>query len=291
LERVTPELPQPDGVRSTGQSNLVAMGLSALGIVFGDIGTSPLYTLKTVLVLTGGTPTPDVVLGALSLILWTLIIVTSVKYVTVAMSIDNDGEGGILALMSLLVIKKHQRPAIVAVGLFGAALIYGDGAITPAISVLSALKGLNIATPALKAYVLPGAVAILIALFAIQPLGTSRIGKAFGPIMGLWFLSIAALGIWGVIRHPAVFAALNPLHGLHYLFSNGYASFLVLGGVFLCVTGAEALYADMGHFGPRPIRLAWSGIVLPSLVLNYAGQSAMVLDGAPIADNIFGHFR
>jgi KUP system potassium uptake protein len=263
------------------------MGLSALGIVFGDIGTSPLYTLKTVLALTGGQPRPEVVLGVLSLILWTLIIVTSVKYVTFAMSIDNDGEGGILALMSLLGIKKHQRPAIVAVGLFGAALIYGDGAITPAISVLSALEGLNIATPALNAYVLPGAVAILIALFAIQPLGTSQIGKAFGPIMGLWFLSIAALGIWGVIRHPAVLAALNPTFGLRYLFSNGHASFLVLGGVFLCVTGAEALYADMGHFGSRPIRLAWSGIVLPSLILNYAGQSAIVLDGAPIADNIF----
>ena len=263
------------------------MGVSALGIVFGDIGTSPLYTLKTVLALTGGAQTPDVILGVLSLILWTLVIVTSVKYVTFAMSIDNDGEGGILALMSLLGIKKHQRPAIVAVGLFGAALIYGDGAITPAISVLSALEGLNIATPALKPYVLPAAVAILVALFAIQPLGTSRIGKAFGPIMGFWFLSIAVLGLWGVIRHPAVFAALNPLYGLRYLLSNGYASFLVLGGVFLCVTGAEALYADMGHFGSRPIRVAWSGIVLPSLILNYAGQSAIVLNGAPIADNIF----
>ncbi len=263
------------------------MGLSALGIVFGDIGTSPLYTLKTVLDLTGGTPEPGTVLGVLSLILWTLIIITSVKYVTVAMSIDNDGEGGILALMALLGIKKHQRPAIVAIGLFGAALIYGDGAITPAISVLSALEGLNIATPALKSYVLPAAVAILVALFAIQPLGTSRIGKAFGPVMGLWFLSIAVLGIFGIARHPAVFAAINPLIGLRYLFSNGYASFLVLGGVFLCVTGAEALYADMGHFGRRPIRLAWSGIVLPSLILNYAGQSAIVLDGAPATGNIF----
>jgi KUP system potassium uptake protein len=263
------------------------MGLSALGIVFGDIGTSPLYTLKTVLALSGRTPAPEAVLGALSLILWTLIIITSVKYVMFAMSIDNDGEGGILALMSLLGIKKHHRPAIIAIGLFGAALIYGDGAITPAISVLSALEGLNIATPSLTAYVLPAAVAILIALFAIQPLGTSRIGKAFGPIMSLWFLSIAALGVWGVIRHPAVFAALNPLHGFRYLSSNGYESFLVLGGIFLCVTGAEALYADMGHFGSRPIRLAWSGIVFPSLILNYAGQSAIVLDGAPIADNIF----
>ncbi|MGI8569825.1 MAG: potassium transporter Kup [Methylocella sp.] len=263
------------------------MGLSALGIVFGDIGTSPLYTLKTVLDLTGSMPTPGAVLGVLSLILWTLIIITSVKYVIFAMSIENDGEGGILALMSLLGIKKHQRPAIVAVGLFGAALIYGDGAITPAISVLSALEGLNIAAPALKPYILPAAVAILVALFAIQPLGTSRIGKAFGPIMGLWFLSIAMLGLSGVMRHPAVFAALNPLYGLRYLLSNGYASFVVLGGVFLCVTGAEALYADMGHFGPRPIRLAWSGMVFPSLILNYAGQSAIVLEGSSTADNIF----
>ena len=263
------------------------MGLSALGIVFGDIGTSPLYTLKTVLDLTGGTPTPDVVLGVLSLIVWTLIIITSVKYVIFAMSIDNGGEGGILALMSLLGIKKHQRPAIVAVGLFGAALIYGDGAITPAISVLSALEGLNIAMPTLNSYVLPAAVTILIALFAIQPLGTSRIGKAFGPIMGLWFLSIAVLGLWGILQHPSTLVAINPLYGLHYLFSNGYASFVVLGGVFLCVTGAEALYADMGHFGPRPIRLVWSGIVFPSLILNYAGQSAIVLEGASTTSNIF----
>ena len=282
-----PDTPQTDPAPFLDRSSLGAMGLSALGIVFGDIGTSPLYTLKTVLNLTGGTPTPDIILGVLSLIIWTLIIVTSVKYVTVAMSIDNDGEGGILALMALLGIKKHQRPAIVAVGLFGAALIYGDGAITPAISVLSALEGLNIALPALKTFILPAAVAILVALFAIQPLGTSRIGKAFGPIMGLWFLSIAALGLWGILQHPAVLTALNPLYGLRYLLSNGYASFVVLGGVFLCVTGAEALYADMGHFGPRPIRLAWSGVVFPSLILNYAGQSAIVLDGASTADNIF----
>src|ERR1700745_1225841 len=251
------------------RSGLAALGLAALGIVFGDIGTSPLYTLKTVLSMTGGTPTPAIVLGVLSLIVWTLIIITSVKYVIFAMSIDNEGEGGILALMSLLGIKKHQRPAIVAVGLFGAALIYGDGAITPAISVLSALEGLNIAAPALKDFVLPAAMAILIALFAIQPLSTSRIGKAFGPIMGLWFLSIAVLGLWGVTRHPAAFAALNPLYGLRYLLSNGYASFVVLGGVFLCVTGAEALYADMGHFGPRPIRLAWAGLGFPSMVLHH----------------------
>jgi KUP system potassium uptake protein len=261
--------------------------LSALGIVFGDIGTSPLYTLKAVLNLTGAHPAPPAILGVLSLILWTLIVITTVKYVIIAMSIDNDGEGGILALMSLLALKKHQRPAIVAVGLFGAALIYGDGAITPAISVLSALEGLNIALPALHPYVVPASVAILVLLFAVQPMGTSRIGKAFGPIMALWFLTIGALGVWGVAQHPAVLAALNPLYGLRYLLSHGYASFLVLGGVFLCVTGAEALYADMGHFGPRPIRLAWSAIVFPSLLLNYSGQAAIVLAGAPTSDNIF----
>ena len=269
------------------KSSLAVMGLSALGIVFGDIGTSPLYTFKTILNMAGGTPAPSVVLGSLSLILWTLIIVTSVKYVGFAMRINNDGEGGILALMSLLAIKRNNRPAIVAIGLFGAALIYGDGAITPAISVLSALEGLNIAAPSLKPYVLPAAVAILVSLFAIQPLGTARIGKAFGPIMGFWFLAIAALGVCGIVRHPAVLAALNPLYGFRFLFSNGFTSFLILGGVFLCVTGAEALYADMGHFGPRPIRFAWSAIVLPSLVLNYAGQAAIVLEGAPAVENIF----
>ena len=247
---------------------LPTLGLAALGIVFGDIGTSPLYTLKTVLNMTGPAPTAETILGALSLIVWTLIMITSVKYVMVAMSIDNDGEGGILALMSLLAIKKQQRPVVVALGLFGAALIYGDGAITPAISVLSALEGLQLAAPRVAPYVLPASVAVLVALFAIQPLGTARIGKAFGPIMALWFLSIAAMGLAGVVRHPAVLAALNPLRGVQYLASHGSGGFLILGGVFLCVTGAEALYADMGHFGPRPIRLAWSVVVLPSLLLS-----------------------
>ncbi len=273
--------------RTQSKPGLGVMGLSALGIVFGDIGTSPLYTFKTILNMTGNMPAPDVILGILSLILWTLVIVTSVKYVGFAMRVDNDGEGGVLALMSLLAVKKHRRPTIVAIGLFGAALIYGDGAITPAISVLSALEGLNIATPSLGPYVLPAAVAILVALFAIQPLGTERIGKAFGPIMAIWFFSIAILGLWGISRHPAVLVALNPIYGIRFLFSNGFTSFLVLGGVFLCVTGAEALYADMGHFGPRPIRLAWSAIVLPSLALNYAGQAAIVLGGASTTDNIF----
>ena len=273
--------------RRPAAASLGALGLTALGVVFGDIGTSPLYTLKTVLALVGDRPDPAAILGVLSLVIWTLIVVTSVKYVSVAMRIDNDGEGGILALMTLLGVKRQHRPVIIAVGLFGAALIYGDGAITPAISVLSALEGLEMAAPSVQPYVLPMAVAILIALFALQPQGTSRIGRAFGPIMALWFIVIAALGLWEIVQHPAVLVALDPRRGLAYLFSGGAASFLVLGGVFLCVTGAEALYADMGHFGAKPIRLAWSALVFPSLVLNYAGQAALVLAGAPTSDNIF----
>lgn len=283
-------MPQASALIDTpakSRPGLAVMGLSALGVVFGDIGTSPLYTLKTVLALSGGKPSAPVILGLLSLLIWTLIIVTTVKYVSFAMRIDNNGEGGILALMSLLGIKKKKRPLVVAAGLFGAALIYGDGAITPAISVLSALEGLNIVVPEAKPFILPATVAILVALFAIQPMGTSRIGRAFGPVMALWFLCIAVLGIRGILLHPSILIALNPIYGLEFLFSNGYTSFLVLGGIFLCVTGAEALYADMGHFGRRPIRLAWSAIVFPSLLLNYAGQAALVLSGADSTQNIF----
>jgi KUP system potassium uptake protein len=271
----------------TNRSGLTTMSLAALGVVFGDIGTSPLYTLKTVLDTTGDHPSAQAALGSLSLIVWTLIIITSVKYVALAMRIDNDGEGGILALMSLLGIKRGHRPAIVAVGLFGAALIYGDGAITPAISVLSALEGLDIATPAFHPFILPASVLILFALFAVQRFGTTRIGVAFGPVMAAWFVIIALLGIGGIARHPAVLLAIDPRHGLQFLLSSGMTGFLVLGGVFLCVTGAEALYADMGHFGARPIRLAWSAVVLPALLLNYAGQAALVVEGAPTSGNIF----
>ncbi len=274
-------------VRPTVTGSLPALGLSALGVVFGDIGTSPLYTLKTVFGLAGDKSGSFVAVGVLSLVIWTLIVVVMVKYVSIAMRVDNDGEGGILALMALLGVKREQRPIIVAVGLFGAALIYGDGAITPAISVLSALEGLKIATPAVQQYILPATVVILIALFAVQPQGTARIGRTFGPIMALWFLSLAALGICGIVQHPSVLIAIDPRHALRYIFSGGVGTFLVLGGVFLCVTGAEALYADMGHFGTRPIRLAWSTLVFPSLVLNYAGQTALVLDGASTTDNIF----
>ncbi|HET7490769.1 MAG TPA: KUP/HAK/KT family potassium transporter, partial [Bradyrhizobium sp.] len=206
-----------DDARQNPKGKLPVLALSALGIVFGDIGTSPLYTFKTVLGTAEVPSDPATILGALSLVLWTLFIVTTVKYVSFAMRVDNDGEGGILALMALLGVKKQRRPTIVAVGLFGAALIYGDGAITPAISVLSALEGLNMATPALQPYVVPAAVAILVALFAIQSKGTSAIGHFFGPVMLLWFATMAAMGIWGVARHPAVFAALNPIYGLSYL--------------------------------------------------------------------------
>ncbi|HKD24177.1 MAG TPA: KUP/HAK/KT family potassium transporter [Rhizomicrobium sp.] len=267
--------------------SLAALSLQALGVVFGDIATSPLYTLKTVLDVTGAHPDARAVLGSLSLLIWTLLIVTSVKYVNIAMRIDNDGEGGILALMSLITRGPLKRPFIVACGLFGASLIYGDGAITPAISVLSALEGLDLVSPVFRPFVLPGSVAILFVLFLVQKQGTAKIGGAFGPVMLTWLLAIAALGVSGILRHPGVWVAVNPYYGLDYLAHGGMTSFLVLGGVFLCVTGAEALYADMGHFGPRPIRFSWSTIVLPSLVLNYAGQAAIVLAGAPTAGNIF----
>jgi KUP system potassium uptake protein len=282
------ELVQPvSDARQAPKGNLSALALGALGIVFGDIGTSPLYTFKTVLGTAEMPSDPATVLGALSLVLWTLFIITTVKYVSFAMRVDNDGEGGILALMALLGVKKQHRPTIVAVGLFGAALIYGDGAITPAISVLSALEGLEMATPALQPYIVPGAVVILLALFAIQSRGTAAIGHFFGPIMLVWFIAMAVMGVWGIAQHPSVFAALDPRCGLDYLVSHGMTGFLVLGAVFLCVTGAEALYADMGHFGSRPIKLAWFAIVFPSLILNYAGQAALVLEGAPTDGNIF----
>ncbi|WP_024511371.1 potassium transporter Kup [Bradyrhizobium sp. ARR65] len=276
-----------ESVRRGPQGKASLLALSALGVVFGDIGTSPLYTFKTILGTAEKSPDAAAVLGALSLVLWTLFIITTVKYVLFAMRVDNDGEGGILALMALLGVKKQHRPTIVAVGLFGAALIYGDGAITPAISVLSALEGLNMATPVLQPYVVPTAVVILFALFAIQSQGTSTIGHLFGPVMLAWFAIMAVMGLFGIAKHPAVFAALNPTYGLSYLFSNGFTGFLVLGAVFLCVTGAEALYADMGHFGAGPIKLAWFAIVFPSLILNYAGQAALVIDGAPTDGNIF----
>ena len=280
-DRGLPESPQPSG------QSLAALSLGALGIVFGDIGTSPLYTLKTVLSDAGGHTDRAVILGMLSLLVWTLIVVTTLKYVLLAMRIDNDGEGGILALMSLIGIKRESRPLIIGAGLFGAALIYGDGTITPAISVLSALEGLHLAIPSFDAYVLPATVAILALLFLLQPFGTAAIGRLFGPVMAVWFVVIALLGLWGIAQNPSVLAGLSPTYAIHYLSHAGFTGFALLGSVFLCVTGAEALYADMGHFGRKPIWAGWFAAVFPALILNYAGQAAIILTGASTEDNIF----
>ncbi len=289
MSTTSPPVSFPQGIAAQQHhGGATAMALSALGVVFGDIGTSPLYTLKVVLGAAGSEAAGRAAaLGSLSLIIWTLIIVTSVKYVSVAMRVDNHGEGGIMALMALLGGRKKKRGVIIAFGLFGAALIYGDGAITPAISVLSALEGLSILTSRFDPYIVPVTVAILVVLFLVQPRGTEKIGRMFGPVMAVWFLTLGLLGLSGIVQNPSVLAALNPAHGIHYLFSGGAGSFLVLGAVFLCVTGAEALYADMGHFGRIPIQLAWSVLVFPCLVLNYAGQTALVLSGIPDGNNTF----
>ncbi len=266
------------------RGNLAAMAVATLGVVYGDLGTSPLYTMKTALQWIGSDATPEAMLGMFSLITWTLIIITSIKYVAVVMRADNDGEGGILALMSLLGIKHGERAGVIALGILGAALLYGDGAITPAISVLSALEGLKAPVPALAPHVLTLSFVVLLGVFALQPLGTAQIGKLFGPIMTIWFVTIGVLGLFGIMRHPGVLAALDPRYGVAFLFGHGLTGFMVLGAVFLCVTGAEALYADMGHFGARPIRLTWYGLVMPTLLLNYAGQTALLADGAVPAD-------
>jgi KUP system potassium uptake protein len=263
--------------------------LSALGIVYGDLGTSPLYTLQTVVQATGGRFTPASALGILSLIIWTLIITVSIKYCVFVMRADNHGEGGILALMSLIGANSFRggTKLLTFMGLLGAALLYGDGVITPAISVLSALEGVNVVTAGLKPFVMPIAVGILVALFAAQKFGTARIGRAFGPIMLLWFIVIAGLGLAGIVRNPSVLAAIDPRHAVGFLIHSGGAGFLILGGVFLCATGAEALYADMGHLGRGPIKLSWYTIVLPALLLNYAGQTALLIEKGTVAGNPF----
>jgi KUP system potassium uptake protein len=263
---------------------VLGAGLAALGIVFGDLGTSPLYTMQTVIGSIGGAGTPVAAMGVLSLIVWALIVTVSVKYCLFVMRADNHGEGGILALMSLL---GTQRGALVVAGLFGAALIYGDGIITPAISVLSALEGINLVTDVLRPYVMPGAVVILLLLFAGQSLGTARIGRVFGPVMLVWFATIALLGIVSVAQAPQVLAAIDPRFAVRFLAQHGTGSMVVLGGVFLAITGGEALYADMGHFGRLPIRGAWYVVVLPALLLNYAGQTALLLRQPKLSGNPF----
>lgn len=253
---------------------LAQLSLAALGVVFGDLGTSPLYTMHAISETLGGRLTPDVALGALSLIFWTLIVTISVKYCIFVMRADNHGEGGTLALMYVIGANRFRkgRWVLTAMGLLGAALLYGDGAITPAISVLSAIEGVNIATTALKPFVVPAAVAVLLALFFVQQYGTRVIGLALGPVMVVWFAVISVLGIAGIARYPMVLSAVSPLYAVHFFTLTGWKGFLALGGIFLCITGGEALYADIGHFGRRPIRIAWYGLVLPSLLLNYAGQ-------------------
>jgi KUP system potassium uptake protein len=266
-----------------------AAALAALGIVYGDLGTSPLYTLQAVIGATGGHFSPELALGTLSLIFWALTLTISVKYCLFVMRADNHGEGGILALMSMTGAnwsKKSGRTLIV-MGLFGAALLYGDGIITPAISVLSALEGLNIATDVFKPHVVAIAVGILFVLFAIQMRGTAQIARASGPVMLAWFAVIAVLGVVGVSRHPAVIAAIDPRYGIALLTGHGWSGLAVLGGVFLAMTGGEAMYADMGHIGRNPIRTSWYGIVLPALLLNYAGQVALYLDNPDLAGNPF----
>jgi len=270
------------------QSPSLATILLALGIVYGDLGTSPLYTLQTIVHLMGHAFTPEAALGSVSLVFWSLIVTISLKYSLFVMRADNHGEGGILALMAMTGAHWSGRGRwLVIFGLFGAALIYGDGIITPAISVLSAVEGLNVATDVFKPYTMPMTVLILVVLFSVQSRGTAKVGKAFGPIMLIWFTTMAMLGIVGIVRHPQVLGALNPIHGLRLLGTYGLLGLSILGGVFLALTGGEALYADMGHVGRSPIRIAWYCIVLPALVLNYAGQVGKFMDAPDLESNPF----
>ena len=274
------------------RSSTAALTLSALGIVFGDIGTSPLYAVKETFSPQHGIALSEAnILGGLSTMFWALMMVVSLKYVTLIMRADNRGEGGIMALIALAQSAVRDQPQwrlrIALIGMLGAALFYGDAVLTPAISVLSAVEGLEVATGAFQPYVVPIAVGVLLALFAIQARGTARVGRLFGPITMLWFITLGVAGIHGVVRAPVVLAALNPLHALAFLSGHGAASFIVLGSVVLVVTGAEALYADMGHFGKKAVRVGWFSLVAPALVLNYFGQGALLLARPDAVTNPF----
>ncbi|MGH7618492.1 MAG: potassium transporter Kup [Gemmatimonadaceae bacterium] len=274
---------------------LAFLSLTALGIVYGDIGTSPLYALQQCFTSKEFSiaPTPENVFGVLSLIVWLLVLVVAVKYILFIMRADNRGEGGILALMALILqterrtTDSRRRWILIMLGLFGAALLYGDGIITPSITVLSAVDGVSVVTPAFSHIIVPLALIILFVLFSCQRFGTGRIGAMFGPIMALWFVTIAALGMTQIVRHPRILGALNPWHGVTFFMTNGRFAFLSLGAVVLAVTGAEALYADMGHFGKRPIRIAWFSLVLPALLLNYLGQGALLIENPAAVTNPF----
>jgi KUP system potassium uptake protein len=270
------------------RNRLVLLCLASLGIVYGDIGTSPLYAMRECFYGQHSVPpTHANVLGVLSLILWSLILIISVKYLTLILRADNRGEGGILALATLVSDVLRRGKFLFLLGLFGAALLYADGMITPAISVMGAIEGLHVATPLFDPYVVPIAVVILIGLFFFQSRGTTGVGAVFGPITMLWFVAISVLGLQQIIRAPQVLAAINPFHGFAFFMINGSRGFMVLGAVFLVVTGGEALYADIGHFGTAPIRLTWFAVVLPALTLNYFGQGALLLVEPEAAVNPF----
>ncbi|WIT13781.1 potassium transporter Kup [Paucibacter sediminis] len=274
-------------------SALAGLTLGALGVVYGDIGTSPLYALKEV--FHGGhvAATTDNILGVLSLIFWTMTVIVSLKYVLLILRADNNGEGGLIAMLALATTAVSERPqlrrVLLVVGMFGTAIFYGDGVITPAVSVLSAVEGLGVAAPQLEKFVVPLTLLVLTGLFAVQRFGTSGIGKFFGPITLVWFFVLIALGLPHIIENPKVLAAINPWYAFQFAAAQPLVAFISLGAVVLCVTGGEALYADLGHFGPLPIRLAWYGMVMPALVVNYFGQGAMLLDEPEAVSNPFFH--
>jgi KUP system potassium uptake protein len=277
---------------SPGRQGLAALTLGAVGVVYGDIGTSPLYTIKEVFNPANGVPldAPNLI-GAVSVIFWALMLVVTFKYVVLILRADNRGEGGIMALTALAAhaagTTPRRRSALLLTGVFGAALFYGDSVITPAISVLGAMEGLEVVTPAFKPYVVPLSAAVLVGLFVMQRHGTSAVGKLFGPIILLWFATLAVTGLNEIAQQPAILAALNPLHALEFMQARGWKLFVVMGSIVLALTGAEALYADLGHFGKRPIQLAWTGLVLPSLALNYMGQGALLMRDASALENPF----
>jgi KUP system potassium uptake protein len=288
---LTDEHGRPHTAKPRGRY-LAILSLTALGIVYGDIGTSPLYAMRECFHGPHAIAvTPENIFGVLSLIFWALIIIISIKYCVFVLRADNRGEGGILALTALAtpikIVSKKESWVLVVIGIFGAALLYGDGIITPAISVLGAIEGLNVATPVFASYVVPITVVIIVGLFLIQSRGTAKVGRLFGPVMLVWFVVIAGLGVMQITRHPSVVGAFNPTHAVNFFLREGWEGFLVLGTVFLVVTGGEALYADMGHFGKRPIRLVWYTVVLPALLLNYLGQGALLIENPALAENPF----
>jgi KUP system potassium uptake protein len=275
----------------SSKSSLAALTIAAVGVVYGDIGTSVLYAVKEVFG-SGHVPfTTDNVYGILSIFFWTLTVIVSIKYVVLVLRADNNGEGGLIAMLALasqaVKDKPELRKVLLAVGIFGTSLFYGDGVITPAISVLSAVEGLEVVSPAFKEWVIPLTLIVLFCLFAVQKRGTAGIGRFFGPITLVWFLAISVLGISHIVRHPEILSALSPHYAVLFMFRNPGTTFIILGAVVLCVTGAEALYADLGHFGKRPIRLAWFSVVMPALTLNYFGQGALLLEKPEAVKNPF----